>query len=109
MDLGQLRDLMATDIDGRHKQTEEQAIALRDLLVRDHAGQDTVDIDGSHWMTLCCAVDPTEQPLGADRRTLARVLGVPESEISDAALADLTFGPTDDAVRERWATKPWKQ
>jgi hypothetical protein len=61
MDLDQLLDLMATDLDGRRMQTPDQAIELRKLLVRDHNGQDTGDIDGGKWMALCCAVDPVEQ------------------------------------------------
>jgi|GEM_PF-5204999 len=61
MDLGQLLDLMATDTDGLRKQTMEQASEFRKLLVRDHDGQDTAEIDGGRWMALCCAVDPAEQ------------------------------------------------
>ena len=61
MDLGQLLDLMATDLDGHPKQTQDQAVELRKLLVRDYNGQDTDDIDGGSWIALCCALDPAEQ------------------------------------------------
>lgn len=61
MNLGQLLDLMATDTDGLRRQTTEHASELRKLLVRDHDGQDTTEIDGGRWMALCCAVDPAEQ------------------------------------------------
>lgn len=61
MDIDQLVGLMGKDVDGGSKATVNEAIELRDLLVRDHDGQDTDDIDGGRWMALCCAVDPAEQ------------------------------------------------
>lgn len=61
MDVGQLIDLMGTDVGGGNKVTVAEATELRKLLVRDHAGEDTDDIDGGRWMALCCAVDPAEQ------------------------------------------------
>lgn len=50
-----------------------------------------------------------EEADNSDRANLAQVLGVDASEISNAALADLRCGPHDEAVRERWKSKPWLQ
>lgn len=41
------------------------------------------------------------------RANLSKVLGVAPEAIDDLALADLWCGPTDEAVKERWAKKPW--
>lgn len=42
-----------------------------------------------------------------DRKHIARVLGVAESDIADEALDDLKYGPHDQAVHERWVKKAW--
>lgn len=42
-----------------------------------------------------------------DRKHIAKVVGVPEVDISDEALHELKYGPHDQAVRELWAKKAW--
>ncbi|BCN13335.1 hypothetical protein GO290_02725 [Ralstonia solanacearum] len=39
----------------------DEAIAMRELLVRDFCGKDTDEIDGGLWQSYCCAVDSHEQ------------------------------------------------
>lgn len=63
---------------------------------------------------ICIAADDddiyvaTKEEVDADdRKHIARVLGVAEEDISDEALNELKYGPHDQAVRERWATKAW--
>lgn len=34
-----------------------EAVAMRDYLVRDYPEQDTSDVDGGRWHTLCCVVE----------------------------------------------------
>ena len=59
MDLNELVPLMG--VSARHgPATLSQASDLRDLLVRDFAGKDTNDIEGSTWHLYCCSVDPAE-------------------------------------------------
>lgn len=43
------------------------------------------------------------------RANLSKILDVAPDTLDDAALADLWCGPTDEAVKERWAKKPWLQ
>lgn len=45
----------------------------------------------------------------AIREHLACVIGVAASEISDDAMDDLRYTPTDDAIRECWISKPWEK
>lgn len=62
MDLLELQPLMGKTVEkgGERIPTLDQAAHLRELLLRDFAGQDTADIDGVTWDLYCCTVDPVE-------------------------------------------------
>ena len=61
MTIEELVPLMGERFGAVHSQfaSAQEAIDVRNLLVRDFAGEDTNEIDGAKWHLYCCAVDPS--------------------------------------------------